>query len=171
MPEGRRQPEVIVKVFVKLLCLSAILLVLPAAVRAQASDTTNTIAATVEALDWKRQAAMITFDRTTLDRLLDAHLTYTHSIGLVQTRQQLYDMLAAGNVSYESFTNDKVRWRVYPGLVVGTGNQIIGLTIDGNAATSHTRFTIVWRRVDAAWKCVAYQSTPVPDLKEQQTFR
>jgi hypothetical protein len=159
------------KVFVKLLCLSAMLLALPAAVRAQASDTTNTIAATVEALDWKRQGAMITFDRDTLDRLLDEHVTYTHSIGLLQTRQQLYDMLAEGNVSYDSFTNEKVRWRVFPGLVVGTGNQTINLTIDGNPATSHSRFTIVWRLVDGAWKCVAYQSTPVPNLKEQQTFR
>ena len=154
----------------KLLCLS--LLVLTAGMaRAQAPDATNTIAATVEALDWKRQAAMITFDRPTLDRLLDEHLTYTHSIGLVQTREQLYGLLAAGNVSYESFTNDKVRWRVYPGLVVGTGNQTINLIIDGNAATSHSRFTIVWRQAGASWKCIAYQSTPVPDLKEQQTFR
>jgi len=159
---------------VKSLCLFVLLLALPLVpAQAQAPDTTSidVIAATVEALDWKRQAALINFDRATLDRLLDEHLTYTHSIGLVQTRQQLYDMLAAGNVSYESFTNDKVRWRVFPNVVVGTGNQTISLAVDDQPVTSHNRFTIVWRRSGESWKCIAYQSTPVPNLKEQQTFR
>jgi ketosteroid isomerase-like protein len=60
---------------------------------------------------------------------------------------------------------------VFPTVVVGTGNQSINLTVDGKQVTSHSRFTIVWRRAGESWKCIAYQSTPVPDLKEQQTFR
>lgn len=154
----------------KQLCLALALVALAApAVRAQAPP--DSIAAAVEALDWKRQAAMITFDRATLDGLLDPHLTYTHSIGLVQTRDQLYELLASGNVSYESFTNENVRWRVFPGVVVGTGTQTIELVVDGNPTNARNRFTVVWRRDGDVWKCIAYQSTPVPRLEEKQTFR
>jgi len=142
-------------------------LVVPVA-RAQAPDS---VAAAVEALDWKRQSAMISFDRTTLDRLLDEQLTYTHSIGLVQSRAQLYEMLAGGSVQYKSFTNENSAWHVFPGVVVGTGTQKIELVVDGKPATSRSRFTVVWRSAGEGWKCIAYQSTPLPNLQETQTFK
>jgi hypothetical protein len=155
---------------VKKLFLAAVLVAL-ATPMVYAQAPPDSIAAAVEALDWKRQSAMIGFDRAVLDDLLDPYVTYTHSIGLVQTRDQLYEMLASGNVSYKSFTNDGVRWRVFPGVVVGTGTQKIELVVDGKPTSARNRFTVVWRSVGERWKCIAYQSTPVPAVEEKQTFR
>lgn len=141
-------------------------------VAAQTDDPdTGVIRAAVEATEWKRQAAMVKADIATLEKIYAESLTYTHSLAITQTRKQVLDMLSGGNVSYDKFTTQSANWSVYPGTVVGTGTQTIELTVDGNAVTANNRYTVVYVQLDGRWKCVAYQSTPLPDIRERQMQR
>ncbi len=143
-----------------------------APVFAQSEDEdANIVRATVEATEWKRQDAMKRADLATLANIYAEDLSYTHSMAITQTRQQIFDMLAGGNVSYDKFTTRNTAWRVYPGAVVGAGSQTIELTVDGNPVTARNRYTVVYVKLDGRWKCVAYQSTPLPEISEQQMIR
>jgi len=134
-------------------------------------EDAGVIRAAVEATEWKRQAAMVKGDIATLEKIFADDLTYTHSLAITQSRQQFLDMISGGGVSYDKFKTENAKWRVYSGTVVGTGSQTIELTVDGKPVTARSRYTVVYVKLGERWKCVAYQSTPLPDVREQQMIR
>jgi hypothetical protein len=124
---------------------------------------------TVRRLETERRSAMIDGDRSVLERLLSPDCTYTHSTGLVQTRAEVIEMLESKKVRYVSFTTPDETLRAFgEGTVVITGTQTIDLEVSGKPRSTTNRFTVVWANVDGAWKCVAYQSTAVPETKERR---
>jgi len=121
----------------------------------------------VERLEAARRSAMIDGDRAALEGLLAPECTYTHSTGLVQTRAEVIEMLESKKVRYVSFTTPSETAHAFgSGTVVVTGTQTIGLEVEGKPLSTTNRFTVVWVDLDGAWKCVAYQSTAVPESKE-----
>jgi hypothetical protein len=114
----------------------------------------------VTELDAQRQRAMAAADSAALDTLLAERCVYTHSTGLVQTKREVIAMLTSGDVDYVSFDVDEIAAEVYQSTVVVTGKQTIELVVRGKPVTSRSRYTAVWVRTGAAWRCVAYQSTP-----------
>lgn len=118
------------------------------------------------ALDEARQSAMVAADAAALDTLLADECVYTHSTGLVQNKDALIAMLVSGEVSYESFDTNERRVDRYGDTVVVTGRQTIELMVRGAPVTSMSRYTAVWARTPKGWRCVAYQSTPIPQNDE-----
>jgi ketosteroid isomerase-like protein len=72
-------------------------------------------------------------------------------------------MLASGSVDYVSFDTANVEYTRHGDTVVVTGGQTIELVVRGRPVTSKSRYTVVWVREGVGWRCVAYQSTPVPE--------
>jgi ketosteroid isomerase-like protein len=127
--------------------------------------------AQLQALEARRLEAMRAADVKALAQIMVEDMTYAHSTGLVQTRDQLLQLLESGVVRYLSFETHDIAWRVYDGAAVATGRQTISLDSEGRAVTSRNRFTVVYARVGADWRCVAYQSTALPEMKMQEKIR
>jgi ketosteroid isomerase-like protein len=124
--------------------------------------------AQLQALETRRLEAMTSADVKALEQILAEDMTYTHSTGLVQTRGQLLGLLQSGVLRYLSFETHDITWRVYDGTAVATGRQTISLESEGRPVTARNRFTVVYARVGGEWRCVAYQSTAVPDKTTQE---
>jgi hypothetical protein len=154
-----------------ILVAGAVLLSVAPARAQDGDDDTNIVRATVEAIEWKRQDAMVREDTATLEEIYDENVTYTHSLALTQTRSQLLEMMTGGGVSYNKFTTSNMSWQVYPAVVVGNGTQAIDLTVEGRPVVARIRYTVVYAMLEGKWRCVAYQSTALPDVTEQQKIR
>ncbi|MDH3196887.1 MAG: nuclear transport factor 2 family protein [Candidatus Krumholzibacteria bacterium] len=141
--------------------------VLSGPVAAQESDAR----AQLQALEARRLEAMRAADVKALAQIMAEDMTYAHSTGLVQTRDQLLQLLESGLVRYLSFETHDIAWRVYDGAAVATGRQTISLESDGRPITARNRITVVYARIDADWRCVAYQSTTLPEMKTQEKTR
>jgi len=134
---------------------------------AQESD----VRAQLQALETRRLEAMRAADVKALAQILAEDMTYTHSTGLMQTRDQLLTLLGSGVVRYLSFETHDIAWRVYDGAAVATGRQTLSLESEGRPVTARNRFTVVYARHGGDWRCVAYQSTALPEMKVQEKTR
>jgi ketosteroid isomerase-like protein len=133
-------------------------------VGAQTPGENGTAVARVMDLEATRRAAMVAGDMKSLAELMADDVTYVHSNGMIQKRDELFSMLTRGEIRYVSFNVDAVEFRAYGDTVVGTGTQLIDLTSAGKPFTSRSRFTVVYAPVGGALKVVAYQSTPLPEI-------
>lgn len=124
--------------------------------------------AAVEDLEHQRQHAMVAVDEETLRDVFADDMTYIHSTGLAQSRDDLLGMLRRGDIRYVAFHIESLTYRTYGATVVGTGTQAIDLTSSNKPFTSRSRFTVVYAPVRGAYRLVAYQSTSLPDLVMQQ---
>ncbi len=124
--------------------------------------------AAVERLEPERRRAMVDFDAHRLARILADDVTYVHSTGLVQSRDDLMGMLAKGDIRYVSFQIESVAYRAYGSTVVGTGVQTIELTNSGKPFTSRSRYTVVYAVVRGEHRLVSYQATTMPEIVMQE---
>jgi hypothetical protein len=118
--------------------------------------------ARVDILEKARRAAMISANTKQLASIMSEHATYTHSTGLMQTRDQLLRALEAGKFHYLSVTVDEVKYRAYNDTVVGSGVQRIDVESGGKTLTLRSRYTVVYVLAGGELKLVAYQSTSSP---------
>jgi hypothetical protein len=139
--------------------LSVLVALGPAA--AGAEDNVDDASAHILALEKHRREAMVGEDIATLELLLAADATYTHSNGRVQTRDELLGVLVDGSVDYRSIIVSSESVRVYGTVAVVTGEQRIEVSADGQLIKSQSSFTSVYAVIDGDWKMVAYQSTPM----------
>jgi hypothetical protein len=124
--------------------------------------------AAVEDLEHARQHAMVSVDIDVLDEILSEDLTYIHSTGLAQSKDDLLGMLAKGDIRYVSFRMEAVTYRSYNGAVVGSGVQSIDLTSSGKPFTSRSRYTVVYVPVKGSLRMVSYQATTMPEIVMQE---
>jgi ketosteroid isomerase-like protein len=125
----------------------------------------------VRALEVARRSALVAGDEAGLKRIMASRMTYTHSNGLVQTREQLIHMLRDNKVAYLKFDVGEAHVVEFHSVVVVTGAQKIQLRFEGSEFASRSRYTVVYAETDGMWQVVAYQSTPLPDLIMEETQR
>lgn len=125
--------------------------------------------AAVEELEHARQHAMVSVDIETLAGIFADDLTYVHSTGLSQSKDELLGMLTRGDIRYVAFRVESVNYRAYGDTVVGSGVQSIDLTSSGKSFTSRSRYTVVYAPVDGAHRLASYQSTTMPEIVLQET--
>lgn len=155
----------------KRLFLTVVFLVLTGLMNTFAAAEMSKLEGAVREFEQRRVQAMTGADVAALEAIIDSTVTYTHSTGLVQGRQQLIDLLVAGDVVYRSIDTENVLYRQYGSTVVATGKQVIQLTVSGNPVTSKSRFTVVYVGTGSEAdpiRMVAYQSTALPRLKTEE---
>jgi ketosteroid isomerase-like protein len=134
-----------------LLGASSGLTALPA--RAQAGEE----AAVKQAIEALRKA-MLAGDRAQLEALVADQLSYGHSGGVVETKQQFVDIVASKKTTYKTITlsDDSV--------VVAGGNAIarhvfaVEFESDGKPGTAKVGVMQVWIKQGASWKLLARQA-------------
>jgi uncharacterized protein (TIGR02246 family) len=113
----------------------------------------------VAALEDRRFAAMRAKDFPTLELLFGEDMTYTHSSGSQDSKKTYLAALHDGVFEYHSMDVQERDVRVYGDVAVVFSRVVTDLTNRGVRKTLDNRTLCVWRRVDGAWKMVAYQPT------------
>jgi len=139
--------------------VSGALLTLCAGARAAAGDAEQAVLAAQD----KRVAATLAADVATLDGMMTADLTYTHSSALSEGKQEFLDALRTGKYRYKSTRFDERRVRLYGDAAVVSGVCRVEVTSSGRELDIRLRFTELYVKQAGAWKMALWQSTRVPD--------
>jgi ketosteroid isomerase-like protein len=102
-------------------------------------------------------------DLAKLDRLLSDDLTYTHSGGTMDTKQQFLDALRSGKRKYESIDFREVNVRQYGKAAIVTSRPQVHVISSGHDTQFRPRFLHVWVNQNGTWRLVAHQSTDVAE--------
>lgn len=111
------------------------------------------------AADEARRKAMIDADVNAMNTLFHEDLTWTHSSGRTDGRQQLTDTLVSGDVVYQSIENNDVTIRQHGHIYLVTGELRGEVLKDGAPKRLHNRFLSVWQEEGGDYRMLAWQST------------
>ncbi len=120
------------------------------------------IESAVLAAEQRRCAAMLANDGAALAALLDARLSFTHSTGVVDGKDAYLAKMAAGRIVYVAIDwSDAAVTVLAPNAALLTGRMINDVEVEGVAKRLNNQVITVWGRDDAAWRLIAFQSTPL----------
>ena len=122
------------------------------------SDADDVLAAEDE-----RYRAMVDGDLPTLDRLLADEVSYAHSSGVRDSKEQYLAKLRSGYYDYHRIDHPVERVEVLGDTAVVVGRMTADLTVDGTRKTIDNLALAVWTRTDAGWRLLAYAPTRLPD--------
>ena len=143
-------------------CAAAFVAVLlTASFAARASAVADDVADEVRKVEQRRVEALTTRDYTTLENLLGDDLTYTHSNGRFQTKQQLLASLRSGDLEYRLMQHADVQVRPYGDTAVMTGRSRLKVISKAHSLDVPIRFTLVYVKRAGDWQLVAWQSAPL----------
>ncbi len=142
------------KPFTRLTALLLALTVISAAAEPSARVKEGVLKAEEE---WK--AAVLKSDRSELEKLLAADLSYTHSSGKTQTKGQFIEDATGGATVYKSIEFENTKVRQYGNVAVITHAAVITTVQTG---TSHLYLTEVWAQEEGRWQMASRQATKLP---------
>ena len=122
---------------------------------------TEDIVAQIHALEDQRFDAALASDSDTLGSLFDDELAYTHSNGVVDSREAYLKKCADGFYVYHRVDHPIDRVIVLgsdTAVVVGQMNADI--TAGGVDRQLNNNITAVWTRRASGWKLISHASTP-----------
>lgn len=122
------------------------------------------ITAKIRSLEESRFAAMLSRDAPALRRILADDLTYTHSSGQLESKEQFIESIASGAFQYLAILPEgALDVRVYGDAAVVTGKGTFRVRAGGEERSLKLRFTDVYVARSGVWQMVAWQSTRLPD--------
>ncbi len=104
------------------------------------------------------KTALIKKDSVSLTKLLSEDVTYGHTNGMIQTKQQLIRDVVSGAQDYKSIEPSDMKIRFYDNTAVVTMIGDVVLNYQNSPLTMHMFITLVWVYKDNEWKLVARQS-------------
>jgi ketosteroid isomerase-like protein len=128
---------------------------------ASAAEMSNDAVALEKAVEAMR-AAMVAGDGKVLKAVLHDRLTYSHSDGHQQTKEQVLDELA-GKHSFASLALSAQTVDIVGnvGVVRHVFDSVNNLP-DGKTSSAHIRVLQCWIKAGKGWKLLARASTPIP---------
>ena len=141
----------------KLLKLTVALLV--AAMIGDAAEPSALVKAAVTKAEAEWKDAVLQADRGALEKLIADDLSYTHSSGKTQTKQQFIDEATGGALHYKAIDFDDTKMRQYGSAVVITHKATITTAENGS---SHLYLTEVWAKVQGRWQLATRHALKLP---------
>jgi hypothetical protein len=126
------------------------------------AQATGKIEQEVMKAEQARVTALTQGDLAKLGEILADDLTYTHSSGRVDSKEQFLDSLKTGAVKYESMTHSNVKVSLYGSTAVMRGESDMKLQSGGRPVAFRIRFLNVYVKKDGHWQMTAWQSTRLP---------
>ena len=140
--------------------LAAATMALPQVSLADTADELRT-------LQTKRFSALVSKDLPFLETLLSPLLSYTHSNGMVETKQAFLDNLKAGKMIYRSIEPREQSVIVDRDVGIVTGIGAFAVTVGGKDLEAKLRFTDVYvKDRSGQWKELAWQSLKLESAPE-----
>ena len=109
--------------------------------------------------DRARFDAQIKGDVAALSELLSPDLTYVHSTGLLETRDEFIEAIRSGKYKYKQVVVEDLVVREYGDTALVSGKATIDVNSSGNEIHTVLRFLDVWVKRDGKWRMTAWQST------------
>jgi hypothetical protein len=116
----------------------------------------------VLAAEDRRYEALLGPDLPTLERLFHDRLSYAHSSGVRDTKDQYLEKIRNGYYDYARIDHPVERVDVLGNTVVVIGRMTADLTVQGTQKTIDNLSLAVWTKDSGEWQLVAYASTPLP---------
>ena len=123
---------------------------------AEPSETVKDAVLKAEAA-WKD--AVLKADRPALEKLVAGDLSYTHSSGKTQTKEQFIAEATGGALHYKAIDFESSLVRQYGSTVVITHPTTITTTETG---TSHLYIIEVWAKLQGRWQLASRLATKLP---------
>ena len=109
-------------------------------------------------LDDSRFKATIAADIAAMSELFADELVYTHSNGLVDSKESYLEAVAAKKFDYQDVRRFDQQVALHGDTALVTGRA----EIDVNGRHLNCRFLTVWVNQAGTWRFAAWQSTPLP---------
>jgi ketosteroid isomerase-like protein len=116
----------------------------------------------VLAAEDERYLAMAEGDLETLDRLLADEVSYAHSSGVRDTKEQYFAKLRSGYYDYHRIDHPVERVEVVGDTAIVVGRMTADLSVDGTRKTIDNLSLAVWTRTAQGWRLLAYAPTRLP---------
>ena len=116
----------------------------------------------VLAAEDRRYQAMQDVDLTTLDALCTDELSYAHSSGTRDTKDQYLGKVRSGYYVYRRIDHPVERVALVGDTAVVIGRMTADLDVDGIPKTIDNLALAVWTRASGAWRLLAYAPTSLP---------
>ena len=118
--------------------------------------------ATVLAAEDRRYQAMIDTDLATLDEMLDDRLSYAHSSGARDTKDEYLAKVRSGYYDYLRIDHPVERVEVVGDTAIVVGRMTCDLTVQGTPKRIDNLALAVWARTAGEWRLLAYAPTSLP---------
>ena len=115
----------------------------------------------VRRLEDVRREAIRHNDSATMDRILDAKFIYINHDGVVYDKPRYISAVSSHELTYsQDFDLTESEHRFDGDVVILVGMMLGHARLGGEPNVYHLRNMRVWRARDAAWKLLAWQSSP-----------
>jgi hypothetical protein len=116
----------------------------------------------VLAAEDRRYRAMQDADLPTLDELCDDALSYAHSSGVRDTKDEYLGKIRSGYYVYRRIDHPVERVEVTGDTAIVVGRMTADLEVQGRAKTIDNLALAVWTRSSGDWRLLAYAPTSLP---------
>jgi hypothetical protein len=118
--------------------------------------------ASVLAAEGRRYQAMIDADLPELDRLLADQVSYAHSSGVRDTKDEYLQKVRTGYYDYWRIDHPVERAELVGDTAIIVGRMTAELGVDGTPKTIDNLALAVWVRTAGDWRLLAYAPTTLP---------
>ena len=113
----------------------------------------------VRQTEMRRFELTVQKDLKALAELLGEDLTYTHSNGLLDSKEQYLATLESGKTLYQSIKSEEIKVRVLGETAVVNGLASMRVWTNGQTNDLRLRYTDVYAKRNGRWQLIAWQST------------
>jgi hypothetical protein len=132
-------------------------LLLSGSTGAEAGDE-EAVAQSVETL----RRALLEADKGKLEQVASAQISYGHSDGRVQTKEQFIDGVMTRKQVVKSLTFPELKVAVVGNAAIARHIYLSQSELDGKATTTRIGALQVWQKQDGGWKLLARQGFRLP---------
>ncbi|VVN91426.1 nuclear transport factor 2 family protein [Pseudomonas fluorescens] len=113
----------------------------------------------IQALEARRRRAMMDQDMKFLESIYSDDLSYSHSDGKSDSKSSYLQGMRAGIWIYRHLESQQEVFRIEGDCAVITGLIDMDVIIRDEPVLLNSRYISVWRKSDAGWQMIAWQST------------
>jgi hypothetical protein len=107
----------------------------------------------------KLDKALMEKDTATLKQLLHKNLTYGHSNGWVETKDDVIKDLGSGKLVYHTIKSDSITWKTDANWASMRSKTRVEVSLNGNRMELNLHILEVWLKTNRGWQLIARQST------------
>jgi hypothetical protein len=107
----------------------------------------------------KLDKALIEKDTVTLKQLLHKNLTYGHSNGWVETKEDVIKDLTSGKLVYYTIKSDSITWKTDANWASMRSKTKVEVSVNNNRSELNLHVLEVWLKTNKGWQLIARQST------------
>lgn len=124
-------------------------------------ETPTDVQAVLAAED-RRYRAMRDADLPALEELCAEELSYAHSSGVRDSRDEYLAKIGSGYYVYRRIDHPVERVEVVGDTAIVVGRMTADIEVQGVAKTIDNLALAVWARASGTWRLLAYAPTPLP---------